>query len=37
MLAPLKDKKGVAISNAFQQVLDKSDRKPKKIWVDKGS
>ena len=34
---PLKDKKGVTIVNAFQNVLDKSDRKPDKIWVDKGS
>ena len=37
MLAPLKDKKGVTICNAFQQVLDKSNRKPNKIWVDKDS
>ena len=34
---PLKDKKGVTIVNAFQNVLDKSDRKPDKIWVDKDS
>ena len=34
---PLKDKKGVTIANAFQKVLDKSDRKPDKKWVDKGS
>ena len=33
----LKDKKDVTIVNAFQKVLDKSDRKPNKIWVDKGS
>ena len=31
---PLKDKKGVSIVNAF---LKKSNRKPNKIWVDKGS
>ena len=31
---PLKDKKVV---HAFQKVLNKSDRKPNKIWVDKGS
>ena len=30
-------KKGISIANAFQKVLDKSGRKPKKIWVDKGS
>ena len=33
----LKDKKGVSIVNAFQKILDKLVRKPKKIWVDKGS
>ena len=36
-VAPLKDKKDVTIVNAFQKVLDKSDSKPNKIWVDKGS
>ena len=34
---PLEDKKGVSIVNAFQKTLDKSQRKPNKIWVDKGS
>ena len=34
---PLKDKKGIAITNAFQKILDDSNRKPNKIWVDKGS
>ena len=34
---PLKDKKDVSIVNAFQKILDDSNRKPKKIWVDKGS
>ena len=33
----LKDKKGVAIANAFQKFLDDSEEKPNKIWVDKGS
>ena len=33
----LKDKKGIAITNAFQKVLDESNRKPNKIWVDTGS
>ena len=34
----LKDKKGVSIANAFQKILDDdSNRKPNKIWVDKGS
>ena len=36
-VAPLKDKKGVSVANAFQKILDKSKREPKKIWVDKGS
>ena len=36
-VVPLKDKKGVSIVNAFQKILDDSNRKPKKIWVDKGS
>ena len=36
-VVPLKDKKGVTIVNAFQKVLDESNRKPNKIWVDKGS
>ena len=34
---PLKDKKGVSIVNALQKILDKSGRKPNKIWVNKGS
>ena len=33
-VVPLKDKKGITITNAFQ---DGSNRKPNKIWVDKGS
>ena len=33
----LKDKKGITIVNAFQKILKKSDQKPNKIWVDKGS
>ena len=32
---PLKDKKG--ITNAFQKNLDESNRKPNKIWVDRGT
>ena len=34
---PLKDKKGVSIVDASQKILKKSNRKPNKIWVDKGS
>ena len=33
----LKDKKGVSIVNAFQKILDDSNRKPNKIWVNEGS
>ena len=41
-VVPLKDKKGISIVNAFQKILDNStelhsERKPSKIWVDKGS
>ena len=34
---PLKDKKGITITNAFQKKLKESNRKPNKTWVDKGS
>ena len=34
---PLKDKKGITITNAFQKKKEKSNRKPDKIWVDKCS
>ena len=34
---PLKDKKGVSIVDTFLKILDDSNRKPNKIWVDKGS
>ena len=36
-VVPLKDKKCVSIVNAFQKIVDDSDRKPNKIWIDKGS
>ena len=36
-VVPLKDKKGVSIVTAFQSILKQSNRKPNKIWVDKGS
>ena len=36
-VVPLKDKKGVSIVEAFQSMLKQSNRKPKKIWGDKGS
>ena len=34
---PLKDEKGASIVNVFQKILDKSECKPDKIWVDTGS
>ena len=34
---PLKDKKVITISNAFQKILDEPNRKPNKTWVDKDS
>ena len=32
----LKYKKGITITQAFQKILKESNRKPNKIWVDKG-
>ena len=32
-----KDKKGVSIVNELQSIFKKSNRKPSKVWVDKGS
>ena len=38
-VVPLKDKKGISIVKAFQNILKQSNskRKPNKIWIDKGS
>ena len=36
-VVPLKDRAGVSVVVAFQKILDDSNRKPKKIWIDKGS
>ena len=36
-IIPLKDKKSVIITNAFPKTLKESNRKPNKIWVDKGT
>ena len=33
-MIPLKDKKGIAFTNAFQKILKESNKKPNKIWVD---
>ena len=34
-VAPLKNKKGVTVTNAFQKILKESNRKPNKIWTEK--
>ena len=34
---PLKDKKRITITDAFQKMLVESNRKPNKIWIGKGS
>ena len=36
-VVPLKYKKGISIVKTFQSILKQSNRKPNKIWVDKGS
>ena len=36
LVTPLKDKKGITITNTFQIFLKESNCKPNKIWVDKG-
>ena len=36
-VAPLKDRKGESIVNAFQKILKQSNKKPNKIWVAKSS
>ena len=33
----LKDKNIIPITNAFHKTIDESNRKPNKIWADKGS
>ena len=33
----MKDKKVISITNAFQEILEESNRKPNRIRVDKGS
>ena len=36
-VVPLKDNKGISITNAFKKIIKQSGRKPNKIWVDQGS
>ena len=36
-VAPLKDKKGITVTNTFENNLDQSNCKPSKIWLDNGN
>ena len=36
-IIPLKNKKGESIVEGFEKILNDSNRKPNKIWVDHGS
>ena len=36
-VVPLKDKKDVSSVDAFQKILDDSNRKPNKTWINKES
>ena len=33
---PVKDKKGISVTNGFNKIIKQSNRKPNKIWVDQG-
>ena len=33
---PLKDKKGKTVLSAFIEIVNESNRKPNKLWVDQG-
>ena len=35
-VVPLKDKKGISITNAFNKIIKQSNKKPNKVWVDQG-
>ena len=35
LFVPLKDKKGITVTNNFQKIFDESDHKPNKIWLIK--
>ena len=36
-VVPLKDKKGISVTNGFNKIIKQSGRKPNKLWVDQGS
>ena len=35
-VVPLKDKKGISTTNAFNKIIKQPNRKPNEIWVDQG-
>ena len=35
-MKPLKDKKGKTVLNAFKEIVNQSNRKPDKLWIDQG-
>ena len=35
-VVPLKDKKGISVTNGFNKIIKQSGRKPNKIWVGQG-
>ena len=37
LVVPLKSNKCISSADAFKKILDESNRKPNKIWVDKSS
>ena len=36
-VVPLKNKKGISVTNGLKKIIKQSGRKPNKIWVDQGS
>ena len=36
-VVPLKDKRGISVTNGFNKIIKQSRAKPNKIWVDQGS
>ena len=36
LVKPLKDKKGKTVLNDFTEIVNESNRKPNKLWVDQG-
>ena len=36
-IKPLKDKKTESVSKAFNEIFEKSKRKPQMLWTDRGS